>query len=916
MSNESRLKVPVPRRMYLWSLNESSGEVITHIGPTEFTPSANDRVVVSDMLGGFSKPVTGATGARPFVVARDGEYVVLRNPLMDKSEAQPNGTFVAGPNKEKDLVLGSARIIPGPCGFPVWPGQSVEVREAHKLDANQYLLVEVVGPVDEQAPYAQLIYESVGLGSAVIDPSEGGVGDESAEGDATPAAPAVQQLQLGQRIVLQGRRTKLFIPPSGIEVVPHIEEMVKGHTDQGDGVDSLKPNVAEECAKLIAKVKAGMTNKQFSWVKNELRHRIDLTTGERAIILSALDDVFSAQKAERAGRKSSLESGAKGAVDPYARRAVVLGPKSFCFLFDADGNARVVRGPARVFPGPYDTFMRRGSRRRAYDAYELAEHQALWLRIISPISKDDLSSHLPPGYPLDKDHYEAGHELIVQGKPTVFFPFIEAEVLNPSTGEPHVGNDHERVVIEAIGIDQHSGIYVQDRRTGKVKMVRGETSYLVDPRHEEHMLRQIPGEGWNLIIGHSHPHKRTEESKVTTPWALSVTIANNEAVMVTSPAGRRVEVGPQTLLLEYEETLVQLHLSRGASKNGHDLLKTCFLRYQSARVADTFSLLSSDAIQLRIKLGFDGGFDGEPEKWFNFQDPVKLLADAVRARIRAIAKAHTAVELLVSMAKLVTEALMGDGQRLRFAENGMFITTADLLDLTIVDPELSKLFEQARRNAVKLALSDDQARERVASARRQSEAAAEENLILCEEEGRKGALSLAEVENHHKVELLKAQLQFERESFIQAQNQDLEQKAHMHSLKEFSDKGIAQDKRQLAAAMAEVEANSHLHAEELNHASGLAQIRRETAQALAQADATRLAAIQAELVGALHAAADSEVMRAAAENMNLVSLLSGHSPSELLTKLLEGTPLARTPAEMLARTAKKSGGGKGKDKKD
>src|SRR5262249_60639684 len=86
--------------------------------------------------------------------------------------------------------------------------------------------------------------------------------------------------------------------------------------------------------------------------------------------------------------------------DPYARRAVVLGPKEFCILFDADGNPRIVRGPARVFPGPHDTFLHRGSRRRVYDAYELAEHQALWLRIITPIGPDRLQQQLPPGPPL------------------------------------------------------------------------------------------------------------------------------------------------------------------------------------------------------------------------------------------------------------------------------------------------------------------------------------------------------------------------------------------------------------------------------------------------------------------------------------------------------------------------------------
>ena len=57
--------------------------------------------------------------------------------------------------------------------------------------------------------------------------------------------------------------------------------------------------------------------------------------------------------------------------------------------------------------------------------------------------------------------------------------------------------------------DQKSGIYVRDQRTGMVKMVRGETSYLVDPRCEEHVHRQVPHDRWNLWIGHAEPHKLT-----------------------------------------------------------------------------------------------------------------------------------------------------------------------------------------------------------------------------------------------------------------------------------------------------------------------------------------------------------------------------------------------------------------------
>lgn len=82
----------------------------------------------------------------------------------------------------------------------------------------------------------------------------------------------------------------------------------------------------------------------------------------------------------------------------------------------------------------------------------------------------------------------------------------------------------------------------------------------------------------------------------------------------------------------------------------------------------------------------------------------------------------------------------------------------------------------------------------------------------------------------------------------------------------------------------------------------LAELDIARARAMAEAEALRLSAIQPELVGALHSAADAEVMKAAATNMNLVSLLGGKSPQELLEHVLRGTPLERSTRDMRARS--------------
>lgn len=885
MSTEARQKIPVPRRSFLWSLNETSGEILMHVGPTEFTPSANDRIVRSNGRGGFEQ---APMEARPFVIARDGEYVVLENPVRELHSEEPgkNGSFIAGGNKEKELVSGTKRIIPGPCSFPLWPGQSAEVRPAHKLGANQYLLVEVVGEVEERAPYYRLVIESAGLSSAVID--QGG------EAESTPLvgpdSVSEPSLRLGQRIVIQGRHTQLFIPPSGIEIVPPVEEVeqTKDSSDE-DATVGLPTEIAAECAKLVALVKEGVSAKQFSTMKNELRHRQELPLGQRAIILAAMDQAFDARVSAPAKR---VDRGQRsGPTDPYARRAVVLGPKEFCILFDADGNPRIVRGPARVFPGPHDTFLQRGSRRRVYDAYELSEQQALWLRVITPISRERLLAHLPPGIALDREHYEAGSELIVRGQPSVFFPFIEAEVINPSTREPHVGNDHDSVIINAIGIDQKKGAYVRDLRTGMVKMIPGETSYLLDPRFEEHVQRRMARESWNLWVAHAEPHKAMtvkapgerasdEPDSFSTPWAVSVIVPNNEACMVVSRHGRRVETGPKSILLEYEESLLPLHLSKGPQKDGHHTTTTCFLQIQGARVADMFDVESSDFVKLRLKLGFTGHFEGSPESWFQVDDPVKLLAHSVRAKLRKAAREHSFAHLVRSAGALVQSTLFGDEEKLRFEENGMVVDSCELLKLDIVDPALASLFADAQREAVKLQITDETATRRLESERHQDHVDSEEHAIVRGAVVRKAESRLIDAETEHKVDLRKIELR------------------HEQSVRQLDEElGFAERRSAAEAERRRVE-----HAIEEAHLAKVAELDRARALAFAEAEALRLKAIQPELVGALHAAADAEVMKTAAANMNLVSLLGGKSPQELFEHILKGTPLERSVRDLKTRS--------------
>src|SRR4029078_1224334 len=92
----------------------------------------------------------------------DTEYAVLFNPLVE-NDGGPNGKFRAGRNESRPVRNGTRSMIPRPCSFYLRPGQRVDVRDAHELASNQYLVVKVYGEVDRTAPYYTVTSRSAAI---------------------------------------------------------------------------------------------------------------------------------------------------------------------------------------------------------------------------------------------------------------------------------------------------------------------------------------------------------------------------------------------------------------------------------------------------------------------------------------------------------------------------------------------------------------------------------------------------------------------------------------------------------------------------------------------------------------------------------------------------------------------------------
>lgn len=613
----------------------------------------------------------------------------------------------------------------------------------------------------------------------------------------------------------------------------------------------------------------------------------------------------------------------------YVREAVTLERLEYCILKDEDGNKRYVHGPEVVFPKPTETFVTSPKGGYIFRAIELSKISGIYVKVIAEYEDEKKIIH------------PVGEELFITGNDQmIYYPRPEHAIISYDN----------KLLHHAIAIPEGEGRYIMDRMSGEIKTVKGPAMYLPDPRTEVVVKRKLtasqcdlwyPGNRavleYNVGLNEKYVEKSLNQLNLDALTAYSCTNSSSStlasleanaaisrgtsytkprtitldnkldgvvsidvwtgyAINVISKDGtRKVVCGPQTVLLDYDQTLESLELSTGNPKTTDKLIHTAYLRHENNKVSDTIRVETKDFVKAAIRVSYCVDFDEKyMDKWFAVDNYVKYLCDRVRSLLKREVKNYTISDFYQNYSDIVRNVTLGIkketinadrpahyGHRF-FKENGMYIHDVEVLGLDVERAIESMLLDKQHEMIRKtLELADAEREAEIAEALTVAEQKKQElrTTILLNK------MDLQQKEAEHKLEI-QAQIARQQEAEELAKKQA--EKDMQPMLDAINDATI---KRQNATHAATLEREAAELAQREDHEKALADI--EAAKQAAYADTIKqiMGSITPDLIAALEMGGKCDLMSALTEHMSPYAIANGESVVETTDRLLRGMPI-------------------------
>lgn len=741
--------------------------------------------------------------------------------LKNPTKSGRHPTAGTSNNLPEDIEIGRKINIPGPVSFALYPGQMAKVVKGHALRTNQYLLARVYDAARASVEGGQVI-----------------------DADGNVVVPEKKDYVNGQILVIKGTDISFYIPPTGIEVIP---------------------------------------------LQN--------------------DDALG-----------------------YIRDAVTLERLEYCILKDEDGNKRYVHGPEVVFPEPTESFVTSPKGGFIFRAIELSKISGIYVKVIAEYADDDGTVH-PVGEELfitgddQMIYYPRPEHAIINYDEKILHHAIAIPdgegiyVMNRMNGEiktvrgpaMYLPDPRVEVVVKRklsqrecnlwypgnqTALAYNAGLTEKSLEKAIAKSVKAATANLdsstataysvtnsVSNINREFQTLAYLESNAGISRGTSYTKPRTITLDNKYDGVVSLDVWTGYAVNVVSKNGtRKVIRGPQTILLDYDQTLEELQLSTGNPKTTDKVEHTVFLRYENNKVSDIISVETKDFVECSVKVSYCVDFDpAYMDSWFSVDNYVKYLCDRIRSLLKREVKKHTIEDFYQNYSDIVrniaidysenttSEKASNKHEGRFFRENGMFVKDCEVLSLT-VESEIAEILERHQRDMVEksLELSDAEARVKVAEA-------------LFDAEKKENELASTKLINRMNLQGEEARRKLEIQAEVN-RKQEAEKQAAKQAEKDMQVLIDAIHEAEMARKKKETDAN-------IAEKQALADIEKAKQEAYAKTVADVMKSIQPDLVAAIQAQSEAKTFNGIAQGIAPYALANGESAAEFVDRLLRGTTL-------------------------
>jgi major vault protein len=825
---------------YAYMQDTTKGQIKVFTGPTVINQSAQETpVLYNPKAGTFDRVDYLQEAINKSPIAVEGYYLVLFNPSKENTDnmGQPD-TGQAG-KMTPELEVGRRINIPGPCMFPLWPGQHARYIRGHHLRSNQYLIVRVYNEDEARQNWTK----------AVVKPATTAEGETVEETQPIVTAEVPEDLSVGRLFIIRGTEVSFYIPPTGVTVVEDPEAVVSNARREGYVRDALTLERLEYC---ILVSESG--DKRYE-------------KGPQ-VVFPKPTEKFIAHKGEIKSRAIELN-------EIQGIHVKVISPYSDTHGDHKEGDELFITGKETAIYYPRE------------------EH--------SLISYDGKSKHFATAVPAGEARYVmdriTGEIKTVPG-PAMLLPDPRKEVIirrvlsanqcglwYPDNEEALSYNEALREVAKASPTTR-SGVVSEGEisRSVRGKKGRGRSAMLLSADSAV-MEKSLHGDaGMDIVADEftrasTYTQPRTVTLNTKFQGVPNIDIWTGYAVMVVSKTGKRhPEVGPKTVLLGYDEYLEVLKLSTGKPKTTDRPFRTAFLRVKNNKVTDIIDdIETADHVRVKVKISYNTDFTGDPQRWWDVENYVKFLCDHARSVLKNTVRKVKIADFYANAEDFIRNTIVGDkgedGERvgMTFDENGMKVTDVEVLFVQIVDESIQHLLEQHQHTVVRTNIELKTGEHNLEVQRRTEQISQEQFKIKTETDVARNKMILdklvaelttalkqidGEVQKYDKlVEKAKAEQDVNEVGFSATQDRQ---------------KREADLKHQIAATTAELE--------------------RQMIAASTEAVVSRFGAAQQGFTEGLMALSSQETMVKVAESMSVQNFIGGKSFVDVVGKVFAGSP--------------------------